>query len=109
MRPLRRRPAVSTSTYGRPSTVTSVSTASRVVPGTESTTTRSCPAIAFTSEDFPTFGRPTTQSRIGPASSSSSAAPSEGAGSRIDNASISSATPRPCSAETSRTGSIPRP
>ena len=32
---------------------------SRVVPGTSETTERTCPSITFTSDDLPTFGRPT--------------------------------------------------
>ena len=49
-----------------------VSIASRVVPGTSLTITRSSPSIALTSEDFPTFGRPITAIRISSSSRVSS-------------------------------------
>ena len=45
--PFLRRPAVSTSTYRRPSCSMSTSTASRVVPGFSLTITRSSPASAL--------------------------------------------------------------
>ena len=41
-----------------------MSTASRVVPGTSETITRSSPTSAFRSEDLPTFGRPRIATRI---------------------------------------------
>src|SRR5262245_22962461 len=62
-RPARRSPAVSTSRKRWPSCSTLTSTASRVVPGTSDTTTRSSPTRRFTSELLPTLGRPTTAIR----------------------------------------------
>ena len=56
-------PAVSTSSSLRPSTSIGVSIASRVVPATSETITRSRPRKALTSEDLPTFGRPITARR----------------------------------------------
>ena len=52
------RPAVSTRTNVVSSRRSTVSMASRVVPGTSDTMTRSRPRSAFSSEDLPTFGRP---------------------------------------------------
>src|SRR5215208_3556986 len=52
-------PAVSTSTKVVPSRSRSVSIESRVVPGISETIVRSWPTRALTSDDFPTFGRPT--------------------------------------------------
>src|SRR5439155_673381 len=74
-----------------------VSTASRVVPGASCTSTRSAPTIAFTSDDLPTFGRPTTATSTG--------APGRGGGVETSgilarSSSSSSPTPRPCSEET---------
>ena len=66
-------PAVSTSSTLRPSTSIGVSIASRVVPATSETITRSRPRKALTSEDLPTFGRPITARRT--MSSSASASP----------------------------------
>ena len=60
MRALRRIPAVSISRYFCPWNSKGVSIASRVVPGTGLTITRSTPSRALTSEDFPTLGRPMT-------------------------------------------------
>ena len=54
----RRMPAVSTNRQVLPPSSTSSSTGSRVVPATSSTTTRSSPASLLSSEDLPTFGRP---------------------------------------------------
>ena len=64
-----------------------------------------CPSIALTSDDLPTLGRPMTATRV-PCRAACSAA---GARAR-DRAplSSSSATPRPCSAETGSTGAKPR-
>ena len=56
--PARRIPAVSMRQIFLPSCSMIVSIESRVVPGISFTTARVSPAIAFTSEDFPTFGRP---------------------------------------------------
>ena len=61
--PRRRMPAVSTSRTVRPSHSSVVSIASRVVPGTSLTMTRSSPRSALSSDDLPTFGRPTIAMR----------------------------------------------
>ena len=70
-RRLRRRPAVSTSTNVRSPRTSTVSIASRVVPGISETMTRSWPSSLLTRLDLPTFGRPRIATRI--ASSGSSA------------------------------------
>lgn len=49
---------MSISTNRRLSSSAVVSIASRVVPGSSETITRSAPRKAFSSEDFPTLGRP---------------------------------------------------
>ena len=54
---------MSTRTTGRPSTSSSVSIASRVVPARSETITRSEPRKALTSEDLPALGRPITATR----------------------------------------------
>ena len=72
-----------------------VSIASRVVPGTSETITRSCPRSAFSSDDLPTFGRPRIATRI--ASSPTCACPSPGSSSTIRSS--RSPVPWPCSAE----------
>src|SRR3954451_1719283 len=59
MRLLRRMPAVSTKRIGPSSVSTTVSTLSRVVPGTSWTTERSSPMRRLNSVDLPTVGRPT--------------------------------------------------
>ncbi len=51
------------------------STESRVVPAISETMDRSAPRSAFTSDDFPTLGRPTTASAISGGSRASSGAP----------------------------------
>ncbi len=51
--------------HRRPSTSSSVSIASRVVPARSETITRSLPRKALTSEDLPTLGRPITAMRTG--------------------------------------------
>src|SRR5574337_1055799 len=66
------------------------------------TITRSCPNSAFTSDDLPTFGRPTTVTRM---ASDSDACSTGGSVSTIR--SQSSATPRPCSADTGQISSNP--
>ena len=48
----------------RPSNSIRVSIASRVVPATSVTITRSSPSSRFTSDDLPTFGRPISASRV---------------------------------------------
>ena len=60
---------MSTSTTSRPSNWMRVSIASRVVPATSVTITRSSPSSRFTSEDLPTFGRPIRASRVACSSS----------------------------------------
>ena len=54
---------MSTSTSSRPSNSSGRSIASRVVPATSETITRSAPRNRLTSEDLPTFGRPITARR----------------------------------------------
>src|SRR5512133_3194532 len=100
---LRRIPAVSTSTKVRSPRWSTVSIASRVVPGTSETITRSSPRRAFRRLDLPTFGRPRMATRI--ASSPTSCGPLPG--SMVTTASSRSPVPWPCWAE-SGTGS-PRP
>src|SRR5215218_6576558 len=97
---LRRIPAVSTSTKVRSPRWRTVSIASRVVPGTSETITRSSPSSAFSRLDLPTFGRPRTATRI--ASSPTSCGPLPG--SIVTTASSRSPVPWPCWAE-SGTGS----
>ena len=99
-------PAVSTSRRRRPSTSSSVSIASRVVPATSETITRSRPRNALTSEDLPTFGRPITASRT---RSSSSSGPSSSAGSSSTIRSSRSPVPSPCAAETGIGSPSPSP
>ena len=55
---LRRMPAVSTNRIGPSSVSTTVSMASRVVPGMSCTTARSSPISRLNRVDLPTFGRP---------------------------------------------------
>ncbi len=62
-------PAVSTNTIGPSSVSTSVSMASRVVPGRSWTTDRSSPTKRLKSVLLPTFGRPTMATRGGRGSS----------------------------------------
>ena len=71
----RRMPAVSTTITRRPSTSIGRSIASRVVPATSLTITRSDFRNLLTSEDLPTFGRPISARRI-VSSSSGSKSPS---------------------------------
>src|SRR2546425_494433 len=59
-----RRPAVSMNTRRWPSYSKGVSIASRVVPGSSVTTSRSWPSKRLTRLDFPTLGRPTTATWI---------------------------------------------
>ena len=72
-----------------------VSIASRVVPGTSETITRSSPRSAFRRLDLPTFGRPRIATRI--ASSPTAVGPLPG--SRATIASSRSPVPWPCRAE----------
>ena len=80
----------------RASTISS--TGSRVVPATESTTTRSSPTTWLSSDDLPTLGRPSSATRRGPCSSSKRSSGVSGSAART--ASSRSPLPRPCSAET---------
>ena len=72
-----------------------VSIASRVVPGTSDTITRSRPTSAFRSDDLPTFGRPRMATRIASSPTGRSSRP----GSRATISSRRSPVPWPCSAE----------
>ena len=76
--------------------MTSVSTASRVVPGAGLTLTRASPHRRLRRDDFPTLGLPTIATRI---SSSGPGPSSSTTGRRVAIASTRSAIPRPCSAE----------
>ena len=95
---LRRMPAVSMKTYFCPSRSMSVSIASRVVPGRESTSIRSSPSSRLSMLDLPALGRPTSAMRGGPRSASASG--SGASGSAATSAASSSPIPRPCSALT---------
>ncbi len=86
---------MSTSRNCCPSRTRIVSIASRVVPGTSETITRSCPTSAFRSDDLPTFGRPRIATRI--VSSPIGARPSPG--SFATTSSSRSPVPSPCNAE----------
>src|SRR5450830_1473694 len=97
--PLRRIPAVSTKRYSRPPRDRRTSIESRVVPAISDTITRSAPTSAFTSDDFPTFGRPT----IAIGSGSVRVSGSRSDGSTVSIASSSSSAPVPWSAETPMT------
>ena len=94
----RRRPAVSTNRQMSPSSSTSESTGSIVVPATASTTERDSPVSLFSSDDLPTFGLPTSATRRGPAAAPNKSAGASGSASRT--ASSRSPDPRPCSADT---------
>ena len=94
---------MSTRTKREPSRSNSVSIASRVVPGTSDTITRSSPRIAFSRLDLPTFGRPRIATRIASSPTCDGPAP----GNRATTASSRSPVPWPCSAD-SGIGS-PRP
>src|SRR4051812_8974055 len=89
-RRLRRSPAVSTSTNVRSPCSSTVSTVSRVVPGTAETRTRSWPSRRFRRLDLPTFGRPRIATRT--ASSPTGARPPPGSRSTM----VSSRSPVPC-------------
>jgi hypothetical protein len=93
----RRRPPVPADDVSWVSTSSSMSIASRVVPATSETITRSWPRNALTSDDLPTFGRPMMASRT--RSSSSAGEPSSG-GSSSTRRSSRSPVPSPCAAET---------
>ena len=69
---------------------------SRVVPATESTNARSVPAIALSKLDFPTFGRPTSTTRLGASTSDFKIS----LGNISMTRSNKSPLPRPCKAET---------
>ena len=103
-RDLRRMPAVSMK-MKEPCFVSSrESMASRVVPATSETITRSSPKRRFTREDFPALGFPMTATRM--ASSSSSAASS--GGKQATHASRRSPVPCPWTAETAMGSPKPR-
>ena len=99
----RRIPAVSTSTNVRSSVSSTVSIASRVVPGMSETMSRSCPSRALSRLDLPTFGLPSTATRIASSDTGWPRPP----GRRSSTASSRSPVPWPWSAEIS-TGS-PKP
>ena len=80
-----------------------VSIESRVVPATSVTITRSSPSSRFTSEDFPTFGRPISATRV--ASSRSATI----RGSRSTILSSRSPVPSPCVADTGMGSPRPSP
>src|ERR1700754_4008810 len=62
-----RRPAVSTNRQTLPSSSTSESTGSTVVPATSCTTERTSPDTRLNRLDLPTLGLPTSATRRGPA------------------------------------------
>ena len=64
--PARRSPAVSTNRQVSPSSSTSESTGSMVVPASWSTTDRDSPVSLFSSDDLPTLGLPSSATRRGP-------------------------------------------
>ena len=120
-------PAVSTKRIGPSSVSTTVSMASRVVPGMSCTTERSSPMSRLNRVDLPTLGRPTRATendplarrprrraasrRRGrrPPSASPSAAPSvPGRAARRRTASSRSPVPRPCRALTGNGSPRPR-
>src|SRR4051812_738006 len=109
MRLLRRMPAVSTKRIGPSSVSTTVSTLSRVVPGTSCTTERSSPMRRLNSGDLPTFGRP-TMATAGTSGSVGADVSSTFSGSRrrSTTASRRSPVPRPCSALTGNGSPSPR-
>ena len=87
---------------GRPRS-SGMSIASRVVPATSETITRSSPRKRLTSEDLPTFGRPMTASRTVSSSGSSSSS-----GRSAHERSSRSPLPRPCVADTAIGSPRPR-
>src|SRR3990167_1526502 len=107
---LARIPAVSTRVYRWPRQMKGLSTASRVVPGRESTTERSKPRMRFTKVDLPTLGRPTIARRRGRtiSSSSSTVTSLSPAGKALTTWSINSVRPSPCSADRGKTSFKPR-
>ena len=100
---LRLRPAVSTSTNVASPRRSTVSIESRVVRAPRRRSPARCPRSAFSSDDFPTFGRPRIATRI--ASSPTGRSPFPGAARRCRRG--GRPVPCPCSAE-SGIGS-PRP
>ena len=80
--------------------------ASRVVPGSSETMTRSSPRMAFKRLDFPALGRPTMASRM-PATSGSVSIWRTGSLSQM--ASRSSSSPLACSLEVGMGSPKPRP
>ena len=97
-------PAVSTIRNVRLCHCSSVSMASRVVPGMSLTISRSSRSSRFTSDDLPTLGRPTMATAISSGVSTDTAPPTLPAAlSWPWTASIRSCTPVPCSAAISNT------
>ena len=103
---LRRRPAVSTSCHVSPSISTSESTGSVVVPAPASTTARVSPVSWLSRLDLPTLGFPTSATRRGPPSRSTSSRGDSGITS--STASSRSPEPRPCSPDTGYGSPSPR-
>ena len=103
---LRRIPAVSTSTNVVSSRRSTVSIASRVVPGTSETMTRSSPTSRFRSEDLPTFGRPRMATRT---AASSTSGGRSGASSRSRSTTSSRRSPVPCPWRLEIANGSPRP
>ncbi len=97
-------PAVSISVTLRSPTLSGVSIASRVVPASSETITRSSPRKRLTSEDLPTFGRPITARRIASVVGLGLAPP----GSSSTIRSSRSPVPSPCAAETASGSPRPR-
>ena len=89
-------PAVSTKRHSESSSCTSESTGSTVVPAMSETTARSSPEILFSSDDLPTFGLPTMATRRGPCGCALARGTS---GKALTTSSMTSALPRPCSAD----------
>ena len=98
--PLRRMPAVSIRRNLRSGVSNTVSIASRVVPATGDTMTRSSPSSRFNNDDFPTFGRPTIANRNSLSASASSVSIR---GNNSTTPSSNSPIPMPCSADTEYT------
>mmetsp|Transcript_8771 Transcript_8771/g.26590 ORF Transcript_8771/g.26590 Transcript_8771/m.26590 type:complete len:275 (-) Transcript_8771:644-1468(-) len=101
-----RMPAVSIRTNDCPLMVTSVSTASRVVPLMSHTMERSSPTIALSRLLLPTLGRPTMATLSGASSLGSSVSSERGGGKAAASASSISPVPDPEMADTG-SGSSP--
>ena len=81
---LRRRPAVSTRTNVCSPRRSTVSIASRVVPGCSETITRSSPSRALRRLDLPTFGRPRIATRIASSPGLGRSAPGQARDDRVE-------------------------